>query len=196
MLLLLALLLAATSCSDDGSGSTTSLELAAYQGDGFSMLLPAGWTIVTGADVDFATLFEDAGDFAHSEALAQQVTAAFERGGKLFAIDLSTAASGFATNLNIIELPLPALGITEVERVTVQQFEDLVGATDVSSEIRSLPAGEAAIVRYRMPGDTSRGISVTLLTQSTQWVITVSARDVDPLSDGFTSMIESFRESA
>ena len=193
MLLLSALLIAA-SCSGDGSGQ--SLELEVYQGEGFSMLLPAGWTIVTAADVDFATLFEDAGDFAHTEALAEQVTAAFERGGKLFAIDFSSAASGFATSLSIVELPLPALSITAVETVTVQQFEDLLGATDITSEVRNLPAGEAAIVRYRMPASTNQGIAVTLLTPSTQWVITLSALDVGPLSDGFGRMITSFRESA
>ena len=206
LLLLAVLVIAVASCSDDDSGSSSSpgsspadsapLELETYQGDGFSMLLPAGWTIVTAADVDFTTLFEDAGDFADSEALVQQVTAAFEQGGKLFAIDLSTAASGFATTINIIELPLPALTIAEVEAVTVQQFEDLVGASDVSSEIRTLPAGEAAVVSYRMPAYGNQGIGVTLLTESTQWVITLSALDLSPLSDAFWTMIESFRESA
>jgi hypothetical protein len=205
-LLLLALVVIAVASCSDGSGSASPtgsppadsapLELETYQGDGFSMLLPAGWTIVTAGDVDFTTLFADAGDFADSEALAQQVSAAFEQGGKLFAIDLSTAASGFATNINVIELPLPALTIAEVEAVTVQQFEDLVGATEVSSEVRRLPAGEAAVVSYRMPAYGNQGIGVTLLTESTQWVITLSALDLSPLSDAFWSMIESFRESA
>jgi hypothetical protein len=206
LLLLAVLVITVASCSDDGSGSSSSpdsspadsapLELEMYQGDGFSMLLPAGWTIVTAADVNFTTLFEDAGDFADSEALARQVTAAFERGGKLFAIDLSTAGSGFATNLNIIELPLPALAIAEVEAVTVQQFEDLVGAGEVSSEIARLPAGEAVVVSYRMPAYGNQGIGATLLTETTQWVITLSALDLSPLSEAFWSMIDSFRESA
>jgi hypothetical protein len=206
MLLLAVLLIAVAGCSDDESGSSSlpgsspadsaPLELEDYRGDGFSMLLPAGWTIVTAADVDFATLFADAGDFADSEALARQVAAAFEQGGKLFAIDLSTAASGFPTNINIIELPLPALTIAEVQAVTVQQFEDLLGATEISSEIRRLPAGEAVIVSYRMPAYGNQGIGVTLLTEANQWVITLSALDLAPLSDAFRSMIESFRESA
>jgi hypothetical protein len=192
-------------CSPDGSGPSSEpdgangapagIELEQYRGDGFSLLLPVSWTIVTPEDLDFATLFADAGDFAGSAALEQQVGAAFTQGGKLFAIDFSTAASGFVTSLSLIALPLPALTAAEVEAVTVQQLEDLLQAADVSSEIRSLPAGEAVVVRYRMPGSGSRGIGATLLTADRQWVMTLSGLDLDPLEDAFWRMIESFREA-
>jgi hypothetical protein len=78
----------------------------------------------------------------------------------------------------------------------VQQFEDLVGAGEVSSEIARLPAGEAVLVSYRMPAYGNQGIGATLLTETTQWVITLSALDLSPLSEAFWSMIDSFRESA
>ena len=167
-----------------------------FDGDGFSMLLPTKWTVVTASEMDFEELLERAPDAVDSEEFVQQVTAMFEQGGKIFAFDFLGSGPAFVDNINVLELPLPGLTAEGVESVTIQQFEDYLGATVLSSEIRTVPAGEAVVIWYRIPSTGSEGISVTLLTDTTQWAITLSATDVDALADTFDTIVESFREAS
>jgi hypothetical protein len=146
--------------------------------------------------MDFGSMLEGSGEILDSEALEQQVTAVFRQGGRLFAFDVLNAHpdSGFVDNINIMELPLPGLSVKAGERIIVQQFEDVLGARDIESEIRTVPAGEAVVVYYRLPNPGNEGISVALLTESTQWVITLSAMDIGPIEADFEAMIDSFRQ--
>jgi hypothetical protein len=93
-----------------------------------------------------------------------------------------------------VVLPLPGLTIEGLLAVTVQQFEDVFGATVTSSEVERLPAGEATLVRYHGFTPVIEGISVTILTATQQWAITLSASDADRLDAMFAAMLDSFRE--
>lgn len=174
--------------------SSPSGALQTYAGDGFEMLLPTDWTVLTPDDKGFGTLLEGMDGFLDSDALEQQVRTMFQQGGRLVALDLLHAHPGFVDNIVILRLPLPGLTATAVESVTVQQFADLLGATEIESEIRAVPAGEAVVVYYTLPSVGSEGISVTLLTTSAQWAISLSAIDVGPLEGDFATMIDSFSE--
>ncbi|MBU1227174.1 MAG: hypothetical protein KJ698_08195 [Actinobacteria bacterium] len=215
-------LLMASGCSGEGSsvattsaptnpssapvvGSSQSAFLEQYEGDGFEMLLPSKWSVLTHSDADFGSMLEGTGE--HSEALEQWVIAMFDQGARLFAFDELSAHPGSFGNINtnaqpgsidnisIIELPLPGLTVTEVESVTVQQVKDFWDAKDIESEIRTFPAGEAVIVYCGLPNTRNEGITVRLLTDSTQWVITLVAMDVGPLEEHFETMLDSFRET-
>jgi len=159
------------------------------------MLLPAAWTLVSPSDMDFDTLLDEMGEILDSEVLERQAREAYEQGGKLFAFDFLGGTPGFADNISIVELPLTGFPAVTIEAATVQLLESLVEGAEVSSEIRDVPAGEAIFIWYRLPAMGAEGISATVLTDTTQWVITYGARDTGPLADVFETMVDSFRET-
>lgn len=200
-----SLLLAVTAaCSSDGGDSSSSSSdpvgdpgsfssgpvLEPYEGDGFSMDLPVNWTILSIDDMDFDVLAEQ--NIVGLDAqIMDQAGALFEQGGKLFALDFTNPM--FASNISILEFPRPPFAIDVLETLNVEQMKT-VGATDIESSIRSHPAGDAIVIRYRIPAVNSEGVFVLLLTDGAQWAITLSALDVGPLEAAFDQMIESFRE--
>lgn len=207
------LLILVFACSGDDAASTTnsqgpsgvvdSFELELYAGEGFEILLPSRWTVVGADDLSsggLTALIEegmsgmDLPDGMDADAFADQIATLFAQGGKLFALDAIGSSPGFVDNVNIVALPLPGLTIEGLLAVTVQQFEDIFGATVTSSEVEQLPAGEAAVVRYRGFTPVIEGISVTILTDTQQWAITLSATDADRLDAVFAAMLDSFRE--
>jgi hypothetical protein len=194
---------ATTTTSRAPTSAVDSFQLEPYSGEGFEILLPSRWTVVGADDITsggLAALIEegmsgmDLPAGMDSDAFADQIAALFAQGGKLFALDVIGSSPGFVDNINIIMLPLPGLTAEGVLAVTVQQFEDVFGATVTSSEVEQLPAGEAAVVRYRGFTPVIEGISVTILTDTQQWAITLSASDADRLDAMFVAMLESFRE--
>lgn len=214
MLPVLLVSVIAAGCGDDDAASTTttsqtpavvvdSVELELYAGEGFEILLPARWTIIGASDLSaggLAAVIEegmsgmDLPEGMDAGAFADQIAALFAQGGKLFALDVIGSSPGFVDNINIVALPLPGLTIEGLLAVTVQQFEDIFGATVTSSAVEQLPAGEAAVVRYRGFTPLIEGVSVTILTDTQQWAITLSATDADRLDAVFAAMLDSFRE--
>ena len=71
-----------------------------------------------------------------------------------------------------------------------------LGATDIEGRVEWLPAGEAVIVSYSLPDELGggQGLSYTVLTNDSQWVVTYTAIDVAPFAESFTMMMDSFRE--
>jgi len=195
---------ATTTTSQAPSSAVDSFELELYAGEGFEILLPSRWTVVGADDISsggLAALIEegmagmDLPAGMDSDAFAGQIATLFEQGGKLFALDVVGSSPEFVDNINIVMLPLPGLTIERLLAVTVQQFEDVFGATVTSSEVERLPAGEAALVRYHGFTPVIEGISVTILTATQQWAITLSASDADRLDAMFAAMLDSFREA-
>jgi len=211
MLPILLVSVIAAGCGDDATTTTSagssvvvdSFDLELYAGEGFEILLPSRWTVVGADDISsggLAALIEegmagmDLPAGMDSDAFAGQIATLFEQGGKLFALDVVGSSPEFVDNINIVMLPLPGLTIERLLAVTVQQFEDVFGATVTSSEVERLPAGEAALVRYHGFTPLIEGISVTILTATQQWAITLSASDADRLDAMFAAMLDSFRE--
>jgi hypothetical protein len=185
-----------TSATTVGPTATTTLpsDLEIYDGDGFSVLLPAGWTILDADDVSVDQLLEDVADMLEA-GMVDAIGAMFEQGGRIIAFDFENADPSFVTNINILEAPLPPFPIETVESVTAEQLQSVLGATIVDSGIRTTAAGEVVIVRYSSPETDTEGISATLLTESTQWAITLSARSVAPFATRFDAIVDSFTES-
>lgn len=202
--LVLILLAAGCSSGEAGGGATSagtlpapSVALETYTGDGFEMLLPAGWLVATPDDADFGALLEGSGGaFAPSsaEALEQQVATLFRQGGRLFAFDIVNARPDFVDNINIISMPAGGFEAARIESVTVEQLRNRLGATAVESAIRAVPAGEAVIISYRLPAPASEGVSVTLLTETGHWALTLTMQELGSMRYDFVTMIESFRE--
>ena len=135
----LVLLLVATACSDDDGGAATSADTArpapsvateTYQGEGFEMLLPAGWLVAT-PGLDIGALLEESGEIfspSGAEAFERQVTNLFRQGGRLFAFDPASAHPDFIDNINIISMPAGGSDAARIESVTVQELENRLGA--------------------------------------------------------------------
>jgi hypothetical protein len=210
---------AATACSQDGAdpvpstttgapGTTTTSTaptvttttpstipsgLEAYDGEGFSVLLPTGWTILDAGDVATGELLDDLAATLDT-GMVDAIGAMFEQGGKIFALDVANPDPIFVTNINILEAPLPPFSIDAIESITADQLESVLGATIVDSDVRTTAAGDLVVVRYTSPTTDSEGVSATLLTETTQWAITLSARDVTPYVERFDAIVDSFRE--
>lgn len=184
-----------TSQPDTSEPSGDASGLMLHQGEGFSILMPEGWTIVATADMDLEELFGAVASTVDSEALARQVLDMFDRGGKLFAFDFEGSSGQFVDNINIITAPRPPATAEELEAATLDQMRLVLGATNLESEIVAVPAGEAVIIRYRLPSQATDGISATIITPTSHWAITLSAGDTGPMDATFMAMIESFRET-
>jgi hypothetical protein len=203
----LALLLVLAACGDDDAPATVALPAGAsalgletYAGDGFLMLLPESWVVVTADDLDVGAMLEylpEGFDEALGPEMLEQIEGLFSQGGKLIAFDFSSPSLEFTDNLNIIEAPLPPVSIAVAESANVQYIKEVFGVTDIESEIRSLPAGEAFIIRYTLPPalGSTQGMVVNILAEAKHWAFTLSATDVDRHLEAFELMVESFREN-
>ena len=111
----------------------------------------------------------------------------------LYAFNFSGASPLFVDNINVIHGPAWLTDAAAVEAGTVAQFGAL-GAVDIVSEVRLLPAGETVFVWYRFPEIGCEGIGVTIITEDEHWAITLSATEVGPLEAMFDAVVESFHE--
>lgn len=205
---LLVILISA--CSGGAATTTTgvpslaSFELEPFAGDGFTMSLPAAWTVVEASDMVAGGLGEgieeELAATLESEALASQVAAMFESGAfRMFAFDILGSSAGFVDNLNVLVLPRSGLTADGLLSVNLQQMQDYLQATVVESEIQSRPGGQTIYLRFHQTpqgGDTIEGLSATILTADQEWTLTMSATDVDHLEEVFAAMVDSFREVA
>jgi hypothetical protein len=144
---------------------------ARVDGDGFSIAVPAEWRTVSAGDLADAGIFDEMRD-ANPEAagVIDQAQSALESGQiALFAFDPGerTTESGFATNLNVI--PVSDVGGSDIEQAAHDMAQAIELQIPVSGEIEvdtaELPAGNAAVVRYRwligLPTGTSIEAAVT-----------------------------------
>jgi len=95
-------------------------------------------------------------------------------------------------NINILRTPSAPLTASGLAKFSADQFESF-GATNISSEIQVLPAGEAVVIRYQLPEFGSAGISHTILADEHNWSITISARDLESMSIDPEIVANSFR---
>jgi len=178
------------------------------QGDGFSIGLPDTWESVSAADVADAGLFdamrEENPDAA---AVIDQAAAAMRTGQiQLFAFDPGprTAASGFANNVNVIHAGDP--GDDDMAALAEQVAQAVALQVPVNGRIRTstttLPAGEAAVLRYEWtinaPGGASFDVAVTqylVVSAGNGYIVTFSGLNEDARRDRSTweAMAVSFR---
>lgn len=168
--------------------------LALYAGDGFAMLMPESWTIAGFGDIELQAVLDEL-SAAGLGQLIPAIEGAFDEGGKLFAFDFANATEEFTDNINILQLEHPGTGAAELIDIARADIEQ-IGATNTAARVEQLPAGETIIVTYDLPPALGggQGVSYTVLTADSQWVITYTARDAEPFLPAFEQMMESFRE--
>lgn len=156
--------------------------------------MPDDWTIAARGDVELQAIL---GELSASglDDLVPAIEGAFAEGGKLFAFDFGASTIEFTNNINILRLDPPGLSAANLVAVAEKDIRRL-GATGIAGRVERLPAGEAVIVNYSLPEDLGggEGLSYTVLTDDSQWVVTYTASDVAPFTASFAMMMESFRE--
>jgi hypothetical protein len=176
---------------------------------GFSLEVPDGWEELSPAIIGESGIMEQLLAANPDAAVAlEQARAALSSGQiALFAFDTDVEglAAGFATNLNMIDVG-PVEGTVEQAAAevteTVRQQIPLTG--DVESDMVSLPAGDAALIRYEWEVDDGEGttarVSVTqyaiIGASGNGYILSMSAAsdDAGRHEETFRRIAESFRE--
>jgi len=143
---------------------------------GFSILLPDGWQVITPDDADIDDIVDSLGgtEFA---AMGDQIRAAFESGGKLFAFSTTSVDPNFVDNINVLVTEAPPVPPSAAVDATARSFEEL-GAVDVAVELVELQPGPAVRVEYTLPSLGIQGLAYGVRIGKVDWNITLSASDM------------------
>jgi hypothetical protein len=167
---------------------------------GFSIGVPEGWEELSAETLADSAVIDEMIETNPDAAVAlEQARVAIESGQiGLFAFDSADAGSGFATNLNVINVG----AVTESPEEAAEQIAAAIEGSvpvlgEVSTGTTSVPAGEAATVRYEWELADAAGATtaVTVLQYAiitgdgTGYVISFSAA-----SDRFAEDEETFRQ--
>ena len=163
---------------------------------GFSMVLPGDWEVVDGADLDGedvaaaiqAEFPELAGMTAELEAVAGQ-------GVVLWAFDFGGSAPGFVDNINVIKAPRMGLSAESLQQMNLSQFEQFFGVRPRSSIRTSLQGYEVVSIEYSLTSLGTKGSGAIVLTDDTQWVVTLSVSPASEIDFDFDLLVDLFRET-
>jgi len=161
--------------------------------DGFQIAVPEPWQEVP---LDPSALDEAARSNPGLANMVDQARAALNQGGLFLAGD-PRPTTGFSPRVNLIRLDAPGISLEAIEPTMKAQLE-LAGATEVSTDRRSTPAGPAVRGRYTVRVNTPAGVPVTargaqyfVVAGGTGYVLTVTAGDaaglagLDPIAASF-----------
>jgi len=170
MLLVLAVG-ACTPASQTASTSATPRLEAGWQAyadkaSGFSIAVPPNWGRIdlTVSPAELAATFKDNPQFA--TFLQEQQSNAYI---KFFAIDHQTLATGFATNVNVIAVPVDA-SVTSLDQAVADETASFQQLAVVPSRKRThVAAGAAEEFDYALPLKTSSG--ATMLAAVKQFLL-------------------------
>jgi hypothetical protein len=176
---------------------------------GFSLAVPDEWDELSPDVISDSGIMEQLFEANPDAAVAlEQAQAAIASGQiALFAFDTSEegVASGFATNLNAINVgPVEGSAEQAADEVAEAIRQQIPILGDVETGTVSLPAGDAARVRYEWEIDSGDGTTATVtVTQyaiiansGNGFILSMSAasESVDRYDDTFRQIAESFRE--
>ena len=180
--------------------------------------LPDGWRLIAGPDLGFSIGVPESWDELSAESLTEggvfdemietnpdaavaleQARAAIESGQiGLFAFDSQDAGTGFATNLNVIEIgPVSESPAEAAEQIAtaIEASVPIIG--EVSTETTNLPAGEAAVITYEWEVADASG-AATEVTVNQYAIITDAGNgyvvSFSAASDGLAEDEGTFRE--
>jgi hypothetical protein len=217
-----------TASPTEAEGPTAAASPAADASPASDARTPEGWTRVVVADRGFSLAIPEAWEqlsadaFPDADSMQEMLEAnpeaavAIEQGQAalaggqiaLFAFDTTeeNLESGFATNLNAID-------VGPVEGTAEEAAEEIAGAIEqqipVTGEVEtstvSLPAGDAALVRYEWEIDDGQGTTTSVtVTQyaiigdasGNGFILSMSAAtdQLDEYEDVFRQIAESFAE--
>lgn len=178
---------------------------------GFSIAVPEEWEELSPDVISDSGVMEQMLEANPDAAVAlEHAQVAIESGQiALFAFDTSGAETGFATNLNVINVGDDVQGSTAEQAAeeiaeAIRQEIPIVG--EVETETTTLPAGEAAVLNYEWQVDDGQG-TVTTVTVSqyaiiadsgTGFILSMSAASdtVEAYRETFREIAESFREES
>jgi hypothetical protein len=177
-------------------------------GDGFSIGLPDSWESISAADIANSDTWDALRDAnPDAGAVIDQAETAMSTGQvQMFAFDPGprTLTSGFANNVNVIHVGDP--GDDDLASIAEQVADAVALQVPVEGQIRTstttLPAGQAAVLRYRWtvntPGQGSFEVAVTqylIVTDGDGYIVTLSGLRADEERDRpiWEAMATSFR---
>lgn len=194
--------------SEPADGAPEGFERIVVADAGFSLALPDGWETISAEELSETGVMDELME-ANPDAQGplEQARAALENDQiALFAFDAreESISSGFAANVNAIDVG-PVEGTAEdAGEEIVAAIEDQVPVNgEVSSETVTLPAGEAALIRYEWSVANASGetvdVSVTqyaILAEGGGFVLSMSAATdtLDQYEETFRQIAESFSE--
>jgi len=178
---------------------------------GFSLAVPEEWEELSPELIGESGVMERIQEANPDAAVAlEQARAAIESGQiALFAFDASAegSASGFATNLNAINVgPVEGSAEDAADEVAEAIRQQIPVVGEVETETVSLPAGDAALVRYEWPVDDGEGTETLVAVRQyaiigdggTGFILSMSAAAdaVGAHEETFRRIAESFREES
>jgi hypothetical protein len=154
--------------------------------EGFALALPPGWRRFDMDPKTFEASFN--GVLAQNPqfgAMAGNLRQQMASGVKFFGLDEATLGTGFATNVNVVRVPLPpAGGLDAAVADSVKQLESLPNVVKPVARER-LPAGGRERLRFRMTMNAAAGRSATVVV--TQYL---AVRDKDGYALTLTTLAE------
>lgn len=158
-------------------GVPAGYRLHADREGGFQIAVPEHWQEVP---LDPSALDETARTNPGLATMVDQARAALSQGGLFLAGD-PRPTTGFSPRVNLIRLDAPGISLDDIEPTMKSQLE-LAGATDVTTDRRTTPAGPGIRGRYTLRVTTSAGVPVLargaqyfVVAGGTGYVLTVTA---------------------
>jgi hypothetical protein len=143
--------------------------LATVRKEGFAIGLPPGWITFDLSQNDLESAFAEMAQAnpAMASALSGQIASMASQGIKLYAIENSSsyAATGFATNLNVIKEPVPD-GM-DLDQLSKQSLDETKKQLNLSQDIKffknrlNINSGEAERVQYTLNLNVPNGKTIT-----------------------------------
>jgi hypothetical protein len=196
----------ATGSASDGAALPEGWARVEVEGEGFSIGIPEEWQRLSAEDFQDSGALEAMQDAnpeaADAIAQAQQALAngqlqffAFETGDR-------TQEAGFAANVNVLNVGDPgSQTIEDIADDIAQSIPQQIPVKgEVETETTTLPAGEAAVVRYvwtlELPNGESMDLAVTqyaVVTDEDGYVISLASPA--EFADEYDAMWETMAES-
>ncbi len=199
--LILALALVAAACSsqpgtvvvDDGTDGFQRVENPAKA---FSMLVPEGWTVVDASEFDTTDLVDQAiSSMPELGGMREDLMAAAANGVVFFAFDFEGSQPGFIDNINVIKAPRGSASPEALRRLNADQIAAMFGGSPDSRVDTTLQGYDVVWLDYSVPSFGLQAKGALVLTEESQWVITLAASSATRLDFDFETMVDFFRET-
>jgi hypothetical protein len=168
------------SARDDGGWPVYEVK-----GDGFSISLPPSWRQIEMDPATFDAKFQEVakGD-ANLAAMRDQLKTQMAQGAKFFGVDPAGARTGFATNVNVLRLPMPpgsTLDKVVAENLRQAEAEPFIKKPMTHERVQSA-GDERERIRYHAtlkgPGGQEQRLAITqfvLVRGDAYYVVTGTA---------------------
>jgi hypothetical protein len=155
----LAVVVSATALVASAAGAVR-YQRHAVPGQGVSLATPASWTAVD-ASLPAATIRRMQRENPKLAPFLAQLLGP-NSAAKFLAID-PNAANGFATNVNVVVAPIPALSFDRYRELLVAEIASVVGNAPVADRAVTIAGARAVRLSYRLHVSVGRSYTVQTL---------------------------------